>query len=314
MSCNLSIIIPAYNEAKLISQGLASIAKHLCGISYEIIVVDNGSVDTTAKVVGQCEGARVVSIARSTISGARNSGAKFARGRLFAFLDADVLVTPRWARAVAQKLAIASTGTDYFGGYPFDIPEHASSIERAWFVASTLGRLTYVGSANLLVSASLFHKVGGFDESLPTAEDVDFGRRVRRAGVPIDFDPELHVIHLGFPRTFRHFVKREKWHGLGSFRNLPTFLQSKVSVAAVATAALLALSVSLLVTDHIRAGLVALILHLAMPLLYVIYRFQFRNFRYLPLQYVLGYLYLASRAASGVSALSKLATSGHRSS
>lgn len=314
MKHDLSIIIPAYNEAQLISHGLSSIQEHLEGLDYEVIVVDNGSVDETARIAGQCPGVRVLSIEKSTISRARNRGAQLASGRMYAFLDADVMVTARWVRAIRQKLAQTAEGSDYFGGYPFDVPERASLIERAWFVASSLGRLSYVGSANLVVSASVFHRIAGFDESLRTAEDVDFGHRARRAGQHIDFDPEFHAIHLGFPRTIRHFVKREMWHGLGSFSSLSNFLRSKVSIAAVISAVLMVGGLLSLAIGHIGIGLCMLALYLVMPLLYIIYRFQFRNARYLPVQYFLGSLYLGARAVSGVRSVFRLTSTGHRSS
>jgi glycosyltransferase involved in cell wall biosynthesis len=313
---DLSIIIPAYNEAKLITQGLASMREHLAGMKFEVIVVDNGSSDDTAQVVAaQFPGFRVLSIPKSTISTARNRGAALASGRMFAFLDADVMVTPIWAETLQRKLAALPEGGDYFGGFPFDIPETgASLIERAWFVASSLGRPSYVGSANLVVSASVFHRIQGFNEALKTAEDVDFGHRAVRSGQRIDFDPGFHAIHLGFPRTLRHFVKREMWHGMGSFSSWRQFLNSKVSIAAAIFGLLVIATVLSLAVGHISAGLGLLAVSLAMPLLYVIYRLRFRNSRYLPMQYFLGSVYLGARALCGVRSLFKLSTTGHRSS
>jgi len=314
MKHDLSIIIPAYNEAALISRGLTAIQSELNGIDHEVIVVDNGSTDDTARIAGEFPGVRVLQIEKSTISRARNLGAALASGRLYVFLDADVLVTAIWARTVKQKLARMADGGDYFGGFPFDIPDPASLIERAWFKASTFSGLSYVGSANLLVSAGLFHKVSGFNESLRTAEDVDFGHRVRRSGQPIDFDAGFHAIHLGFPRTVSHFVKREVWHGMGSFSSWPNFLHSKVSMAAALFAALLVGGLFSVALGHTLVGLGLFSLFLAMPLLYVVYRFQLKNSTYLPVQYFLGALYLGARAVSGVRTVFKLTSTGHRSS
>lgn len=314
MKHELSIVIPAYNESAFLSHCLSSIVDTLNEIDYEIIVVDNGSTDSTAAVASQFAGVRVVATGRSTIGRARNIGARIAKSALLAFLDADVVITPEWAAAIKCKLAKASTGADYFGGYPFDIPPNASLLERAWFVASSQCRLTYVCSGNLIVSASLFREMSGFDESLVTAEDVDLGHRVKRRGHTVDFDRELHVIHLGFPQTAGQFLKRERWHGMGSFSRMSSFCHSKVSIAAVLSGILLIMSLTFLATGHGRACLVSMALHLVLPLLYVLYRFRFRNLKYLPLQYALGYLYLAARAASGVSSLLNLSATGHRSS
>jgi glycosyltransferase involved in cell wall biosynthesis len=314
MTRDLSIIIPAYNEARLISHGLASIQQHLAGLDYEVIVVDNGSLDDTGRIAAGFLGVRVLRIEKSTISRARNEGEKLASGRMYAFLDADVMVTPRWAAAMRRKLAQTQGGGDYFGGFPFDIPDQASLLERAWFPASSVGGgLSYVGSANLVVSSSVFRKIEGFNEALRTAEDVDFGHRARRTGQRIDFDPEFHAIHLGFPRTAGHFVKREVWHGLGSFSSWSKFMQSKVSIAAVLFALLLVGALLSLALGHTFTALCMLGLFLVMPLLYVVYRFQLKNSKYLPVQYVLGFLYLGSRAMSGIRSVFKLTATGHRS-
>ena len=314
MKRDLSIVIPAYNEARFISEGLASIRDNLRGIDHEIIVVDNGSTDATAELASKFPNVRVISITKSTISRARNKGVEITTGQLLAFLDGDVKITAKWATAISKKMPAVRMGNDYFGGFPFDIPENASLIERAWFPASSLGRLTYVGSANLIVSASVFRKINGFDESLRTAEDVDFGRRATRAGQVIDFDPEFHAIHLGFPRTIRHFFKREMWHGQENFRSFSRFVDSKVSVAAMVSAGLVTAGVLMLITGHTGAGLALLGLYLLMPLLYVIYRLQFRNLKYFPVQYFLAQIYLGARAVSGISSIAKLSLSGHRSS
>lgn len=312
MNCELSIIVPAYNEGRLISHGLNSISKYLHPIAYEIIVVDNGSTDDTAIVAAAHSGVQVVSIPRSTISRARNTGARLAKGVLLAFLDADVMVTSRWAAALEKKLRAVSEGGDYYGGFPFDIPKGASLIERAWFPASYVGRLSYVGSANLIVSARLFQQISGFDETLRTAEDVDLGRRVTAVGKTIDFDPEFHAIHLGFPRTLRHFVKREMWHGQENFRSLSRFLNSKVTVAATLFAAMAISGVAAVISGHLRTGMTLLCLYTFMPALYVVYRLKLRNVRYLPMQYLLAHLYLSARAAAAIGAMWRKSFSGHR--
>jgi glycosyltransferase involved in cell wall biosynthesis len=314
MNRDLSIIIPAYNEAKLISRGLASIQQQLVGLDFEVIVVDNGSTDATAQVAGGFPNVRVLSIQKSTISRARNVGAQAASGRLYAFLDADVLVTARWVATIKQKLALIPAGGDYFGGFPFDIPEHASLIERAWFPASCGARLSYVGSANLIVSASVFDRISGFDESLRTAEDVDFGHRARRSGQRIDFDAGFHAIHLGFPRTIPHFIKREIWHGMGSFSSWSKFLESKVSMAAAIFGGLFLGAALSLALGHILIGLWMLTLFLVMPLVYAVYRFRFQNAKYLPVQYMLGALYLGARVMSGIRSVLQISSVGHRSS
>ena len=89
----LSIIIPAYNEEKLIASALSSIQKALAPairLSYdpELIVVDNNSDDRTAELAAQF-GARVVFEPIHQISRVRNAGAGAAKGDWLIFIDAD---------------------------------------------------------------------------------------------------------------------------------------------------------------------------------------------------------------------------------
>jgi glycosyltransferase involved in cell wall biosynthesis len=313
-TARLSIVIPAFNEARLIARGQASIAEHLRGISYEVIVVDNGSTDDTAQVAAQFPNVRVLKIPKSTIGRARNCGAELAHGPLFVFLDADVMVTAEWAVGIRKVMARVNAGESFFGGYQYDIPERASLIERSWFAASMVGKMNYVGSANLIVSADIFHRINGFNEQLITTEDMDFGQRAVASGAVIEFDRGFHAIHLGFPRSVGHFVRREMWHSLGSFRSLSSFLKSKASIAGVGSACLLMAAVLAWLAGRGDIGLGLFAAYLAAPLLYVIYRFHFRNSLYLPVQYALAYLYLGARALTGIRSLLRISAPWHRAS
>ncbi|HTP42260.1 MAG TPA: glycosyltransferase, partial [Nitrospiria bacterium] len=89
---DLSVIIPAYNEANYIGRLLDSLAvarrQHAPGREAEIIVVDNGSTDATA-AIAQEKGATVVQESERKIAAVRNAGARAARGATLIFIDAD---------------------------------------------------------------------------------------------------------------------------------------------------------------------------------------------------------------------------------
>ena len=94
----LSIIIPAFNEERLIGRCLESIDTALSAnsqfdFSTEVIVVDNNSTDRTAELAVQA-GARVCFEAVNQIARARNAGAAAAGGEWLMFVDADSLVNP----------------------------------------------------------------------------------------------------------------------------------------------------------------------------------------------------------------------------
>jgi len=86
----ISIVVPLYNKALYISRAINSISKQTFG-DYEIIVVDDGSVDNGGSIVENINNPKVRLIRQENagVSAARNKGIETARSELIAFLDAD---------------------------------------------------------------------------------------------------------------------------------------------------------------------------------------------------------------------------------
>jgi len=96
----VSVIVATRNRATLLPEALASLAAQRCASSFEIVVVDNGSDDTTVDVVREWErrDERMRSVFEPEIglSRAKNAGIRAARGRLIMFTDDDVIVPEQW--------------------------------------------------------------------------------------------------------------------------------------------------------------------------------------------------------------------------
>ncbi len=109
--CRMSFIVPAYNEAKLLGATLDAIrvAAALTGESFEIIVVDDDSTDSTAAIAAG-RGARVVPVKNRSIARTRNDGARQARGEYLFFVDADTLIDHRVLRAALARLYAGDVG------------------------------------------------------------------------------------------------------------------------------------------------------------------------------------------------------------
>lgn len=300
MSVDLSIIVPAFNEAAYIKGCIDAIKTNLdgCGLLYEIIVVDNGSEDKTAEIaLRYMDKVRVVRLDRDTISKARNSGAQLAHGALLAFIDADVLVTPDWARGLKRIIEDADLQTsDYFGGYPYHVRDQASIMESAWFDAIDRERQSYLSGGNIVISAGLMAKSGGFDEKLITGEDYEFCVRLQdKHRATLCLSRDFRVIHLGFPSRIGPFFRRESWHGMGDFQSFTNFLSSKVALVSAVFVLSVVMALCALLIDISSLSLFLIGVHLVLPLLLVFYKFRLRKFRYVGVQYYLCYLYLWAR-------------------
>ena len=251
---DLSVVIPAFNEALELPALLRSLESVRSLLRCEVIVVDNGSTDDTT-AVAQSFNAKVVRIERATVANARNVGVGVATGKLLAFLDADIVVSDSWVNEVERLAKNEQLGREITGDV-CDIGVTPSWLEKVWFQPMyRRGAGKYVNSGNLLVRRSDFIEVGGFNAGLVTGEDVDFCVRATTKGIGVVARRALHVYHNGYPRTLKQFFRREAWHGRGDFSSWSIFAKSRVSQVAMLIAALHVIGI---VALFIRSNWVAL--------------------------------------------------------
>lgn len=178
----ISVIIPAKNEEKYIEKTLKSL-KNQNFKDFEIIVVDSSS-DATPKIARKY--AKVIFEKRKGVAIARNKGAKFAKGEILLFLDADTIASRSLLRAYSKvfedKKVVAATGpvkpisksVFYKFGY--------------WFVSEFFVRVCFIFRKNIImgmnfaVRKSIFEKEKGFNENFKTFEDWDLALRLRKYG------------------------------------------------------------------------------------------------------------------------------------
>jgi glycosyltransferase involved in cell wall biosynthesis len=177
----ISFIIPAYNEEALLGETLNAInmAAAPIGEPYEVIVVDDGSTDRTAAIAAE-RGARVVPVQLRHIAGARNAGARTARGELLVFVDADTIMP-----ATVLKGAIAAFRDGAAGGgagarQDTDIPRWGPPTLA--FVSWLFRRVKWAAGCFMFVRRDVFERVGGFDERYFASEEIHLSRAVKRYG------------------------------------------------------------------------------------------------------------------------------------
>ena len=179
---NISVIVPAFNEEKLLGASLAEIksaarAFVARGWSYELIVCDNNSTDRTAEVA-RAAGARVVFEPVNQIARARNAGAATANGDWLVFVDADTHPPMELFADMADRIA---TGKYIAGGATIRLDEKmfvAGCITRFWNLVSRWKR--FMAGSFIFVDAAVFKQVGGFSRELFAAEEIDLSQRLKK--------------------------------------------------------------------------------------------------------------------------------------
>lgn len=201
----ISFIIPTLNEAQTIDRTLACLAGY--SGAHEIIVSDGNSKDGTIEL-SRAHADQVVVYdgpSRQTIAMARNLGAAAAKGDYLVFVDADVLIPDiddffRTARGEFDSRPNLVALTSKYRVFP----EAATLGDRYNFTMLGVQFLLQnnvfgVGASGgefQMVDAEAFRRVGGFDERLAAAEDMDLFRRLSKTG-ETRFVSDLTVWHTG---------------------------------------------------------------------------------------------------------------------
>lgn len=216
----VSIVIPTYNEEKYLRPTLEAMNSQKADFDYEIIVSDGHSTDSTVDIAREL-GARVVFEPKRTISAGRHTGCMQAHGNIIVNSAADVHVKPDWLARLVEPIL---KGTHVASIGPV-LPRDGNMVENMFahgFLTpaargfSKLG-MHYVAGENMAVRADIFHKIGGFDTDLVTAEDTHLIKKASRHGrikfvhrAPV-FVSMRRVREWGYPKYLLY-------HGTNFFR------------------------------------------------------------------------------------------------
>ena len=216
----VSVVIPAFNEAKLLPATLAAVARAQTalgdrGWTTETIVCDNNSTDGTGDLA-RAAGATVVVESVNQIGRARNTGAAAATGNWLIFVDADSEPSVQLFAAVADLIA---TRRVLAGGALIalpDAPAWARLVAEGWAWWSRLAR--HMAGAFIFVETAAFRELGGFSPTLYAGEEIDLSQRLkalaRQRGLRVHIlaHPRLHTsarkANLYSPREALGFVVR----------------------------------------------------------------------------------------------------------
>lgn len=227
-----SVIIPAFNAGRTLAETLASVTRQTCG-DWEALVLDDGSADDTcaiAEAVSRTDPrVKLIRLPNGGPGRARNIGAIVeARGTFLAFLDADDIWTDDKLEVSAAILAMRPSIDGLFGLVSFfrEVPSDARTVSRLRLgllsVGDILGENPVCTLSNLVVRRSIFCAVGGFDETMRHAEDLECLVRLVAAGTrlaaiervlvhyrasPSGLSSDLEAMHAGW-RKVRETARR----------------------------------------------------------------------------------------------------------
>jgi len=222
MPPDVSVIVPAFNEARHIDACVRSILAQEVDAEVEVLVVDGRSSDGTPDLA-RAAGARVVDNPDTVIPTALNRGLESARGEIVLRFDAHSEMPPGYISAcLAAHREVESLGT--VGGW------RAVRASGPWghalgeALASRLGigyalrwRRPAPGTDRMEVDTvhftcaprRLLLELGGWREDILTNEDFELDYRIRQAGYRVVFDPAVWAIYL--PRESLGAIVRQYW-------------------------------------------------------------------------------------------------------
>ena len=178
----ISVIIPVYNRKDIVMNAIDSVLSQTYE-NFELIVVDDASTDGTTELLKEIDHDKVRVIYHEKnkyASGARNTGLKESKGEIIVYLDSDNLLDERYLEATAGAfLCLPDAGAIYSAQYRFETydskPIH---IQFSALNKSLLHNHNFIDINCFAHRKSVCETVGGFDETLQSAEDWDLILRI----------------------------------------------------------------------------------------------------------------------------------------
>ena len=187
----ITIIVPAYNEEALIVQCLQSIMAEFGNVTYQLLVVDNGSTDKTAELAKLC-GAEVIYESNKGITRARQTGLERAQFELCAFIDADNDLPAGWLdfalAAIVKEGVVAASGPIVYS--ELRVIKRIASF--GFYLIAKVAHQIFpmLQGGNFILKKSAILEAGGFNTAIDFyGEDTDTAVRLSKIGkVVFDLD------------------------------------------------------------------------------------------------------------------------------
>jgi GT2 family glycosyltransferase len=211
---DVSIVIPVFNKIEVTLNCLKSLAQLNRNLSFEVIIVDDASTDSTKIELSKLD--NLIYICNSENLGfvdSCNAGANKARGDILIFLNNDTEVMPTWLNylvaplsnstigLVGSKLLYPDGSLQEAGGIIFNDgsgTNYGKHQNADYFQFNYRRDVDYCSGASIAIHTSLFRKLGGFDRRFVPAyyEDTDLAFQVRSKGLRVVYEPRSVAYHI----------------------------------------------------------------------------------------------------------------------
>ncbi len=220
----ISVVIPAYNEEKVIARCLDAFVNQEIKQDFEVIVVNNNSTDKTETIAKTYQNKLNMVVIQEKIQGrgaARAKGFTLAKGKIILSTDADTCVPINWIETLYSELLnkqiVAVSGT-------MKINDRSvfTNMLINWFqpFAMKMYRIFFghywLSGFNFGVKRNIYLKSGGFNPNINTQEDIELSFKISKLG-KIKFMPNLPVLASG--RRFKNGLIQ------GIFTYIKTFIE-----------------------------------------------------------------------------------------
>jgi glycosyltransferase involved in cell wall biosynthesis len=184
----ISIVIPAYNEAKYLKRTIDHVLMYKDQSLPEIIVVDNNSTDNTFEIARSFPMVKVFKEPKKGVAFARQKGFLESKGDIVAFLDADTSISENWFRQITKEFENNPRLVCLSGPWGcFDVGVfYKISIFLYWLFLA-MPSYFFIGymavGGNMAIRRHALESVGGFDETIAFyGDDTDIARRLNKIG------------------------------------------------------------------------------------------------------------------------------------
>jgi glycosyltransferase involved in cell wall biosynthesis len=209
-----SIIIPTFNGASRIGNCLDALLEQTAGRDVEILVVNDGSTDSTVDVVRCYSAVVLINQANAGPASARNRGAMESRGKVLLFTDDDCVPAPDWLNSMLEPF----TDLDVVGIKGVYRTRQTSLVARfvqieyedRYHLMSRADSIDFIDTYSAAFRRGRFFEMKGYDTSFPVAcaEDIELSFRMSNAGWEMKFAPKAIVYHT-HPNTLSAYVAKK---------------------------------------------------------------------------------------------------------